>query len=58
MKGVRLEAIRVGSKWHTTWDALYYFFEQVTAASQNADSPPPVNDDAAAVKSLRRKGII
>lgn len=32
VRGVRLEAIRIGGAWHTTWEAFYRFCAALTAA--------------------------
>jgi hypothetical protein len=33
--GVRLEAIRIGGAWHTSWEAFQRFCEQLTRGQEN-----------------------
>jgi hypothetical protein len=48
LRGVRLEAIRVGGSWHTTREAFARFCERLTAAETDGDT-------AAVTTSARRR---
>lgn len=62
VRGVRLEAIRIGGRWHTSREALARFAVAVTAAVEKAAEPNAVPDPRPAhldlvTAELERAGI-
>lgn len=39
LKGIRLEAVRVGGAWHTSWEAFRRFCDRLTAVESQAELP-------------------
>ena len=39
LKGIRLEAVRVGGAWHTSWEAFRRFCDHLTAAESQPNVP-------------------
>lgn len=58
--GVKLEAVRVGGAWHTSWEAFRRFCDRLTTAHQSSSTDRPFpksrleNEEADA--SLHRDG--
>ncbi len=44
LRGVRLDAVRIGGAWHTSWEAFARFCEQMTAAEQVETFPVTTTD--------------
>jgi hypothetical protein len=51
LRGVRLEAIRIGGNWHTSWEAFQRFCELLSGgrAEERADQAPIDANASAAV---------
>lgn len=49
LRGVRLDAVRIGGAWHTSREAFARFCEQMTATDQVASLPVTTSD--------REKGV-
>jgi hypothetical protein len=39
LRGIRLEAVRIGGAWHTSWEAFSRFCERLTAAELGNNCP-------------------
>ena len=40
VRGVRLECLRIGGIWHTSWQAFQRFCARLTAMADGSDAPP------------------
>ena len=62
LRGVRLEAVRVGGVWHTSVEALNRFFARLTSDDHAEDAamqlPSPPNHDEQAEAELDAIGIL
>lgn len=56
LHGVRLEAIKLGGCWVTSWQAFQRWCEAVTNASSGLAGRPPLNAEAGANQSLVDSG--
>jgi hypothetical protein len=39
LRGIRLEAVRIGGAWHTSWEAFSRFCDRLTAAEVGGPEP-------------------
>lgn len=50
LRGVRLEAVRIGGAWHTSWEAFQRFTEKLTANAEVNDSEITERNDRSAAE--------
>lgn len=42
--GIRLEAVRIGGIWHTSWEAFHRFSDRLTAAHDQSETNESTGD--------------
>jgi len=64
VRGVRLECLRIGGIWHTSWQAFQRFCERLTAMADSSAAPPAPGQTAGdgerqerVERELRERGV-